>query len=148
MKFTEKISNNLNELLTKNYDAEAGYKLAEENVKDNTLKEYFGRKAKERYDFGHQIKNEMKVYGESPDKGTSVAGDAHRLWMNVKSTLSKNSEEAVLEETIRGEKNAIEEYQSILNNPNLPPTTEAILNTQLDLIKGTLEEVKAFEVMA
>ncbi|MEE3149053.1 MAG: PA2169 family four-helix-bundle protein, partial [Bacteroidota bacterium] len=86
--------------------------------------------------------------GESPDKGTSVAGDAHRLWMNVKSTLSKNSEEAILEETIRGEKNAIEEYQSILNNPNLPPTTEAILNTQLDLIKGTLEEVKAFEVMA
>ena len=38
MKFTEKISNNLNELLTKNYDAEAGYKLAEENVKDNTLR--------------------------------------------------------------------------------------------------------------
>ena len=104
MKFTEKISNNLNELLTKNYDAEAGYKLAEENVKDNTLKEYFGRKAKERYDFGHQIKNEIKVYGESPDKGTSVAGDAHRLWMNVKSTISKNSEEAILEETIRGEK--------------------------------------------
>ena len=139
MKYSEKISNKLNELLTKNYDAEAGYKLASENVKDNTLKEYFNRRAKERYDFGHQIKNEIKVYGETPDKGTSLAGDAHRLWMNVKSTLSNDNEEAILEETIRGEKNAIDEYNNILEEPNLPPTTESILNNQLNTIKSALE---------
>jgi len=148
MKYSEKISNKLNELLTKNYDAEAGYKLASENVKDNTLKEYFNRRAKERYDFGHQIKNEIKVYGETPDKGTSLAGDAHRLWMNVKSTLSNDNEEAILEETIRGEKNAIDEYNNILEEPNLPPTTESILNNQRNTIKSALEEVKAFETMA
>ncbi|RXG18414.1 putative protein (TIGR02284 family) [Leeuwenhoekiella aestuarii] len=148
MKYSEKISNKLNELLTKNYDAEAGYKLASENVKDNTLKEYFNRRAKERYDFGHQIKNEIKVYGETPDKGTSLAGDAHRLWMNVKSTLSNDNEESILEETIRGEKNALEEYNNILKEPNIPPTTESILKVQRDTIKSALEEVKAFEIMA
>lgn len=148
MKYSEKISNKLNELLTKNYDAEAGYKLASENVKNNTLKEYFNRRAKERYDFGHQIKNEIKVYGETPDKGTSLKGDAHRLWMNVKSTLSKDNEESILEETIRGEKNAIEEYNNILEEPNIPPTTESILNNQRNNIKSALEEVKAFEIMA
>lgn len=148
MKYSEKISNKLNELLTKNYDAEAGYKLASENVKNNTLKEYFNRRAKERYDFGHQIKNEIKVYGETPDKGTSLKGDAHRLWMNVKSTLSKDNEESILEETIRGEKNAIEEYNNILQEPNMPPTTESILKAQRDTIKSALEEVKAFEIMA
>ena len=148
MKYSEKISNKLNELLTKNYDAEAGYKLASENVKNNTLKEYFNRRAKERYDFGHQIKNEIKVYGETPDKGTSLKGDAHRLWMNVKSTLSKDNEESILEETIRGEKNAIEEYNNILEEPNIPPSTESILNNQLNNIKSALEEVKAFETMA
>lgn len=148
MKYSEKISNKLNELLTKNYDAEAGYKLASENVKNNTLKEYFNARAKERYDFGHQIKNEIKSYGEIPEKGTSFAGDAHRVWMNVKSTLSNDNEEAILEETIRGEKNAISEYNSILEEPNLPPTTESILNVQRDQIKSALEEVKAFEVMA
>ncbi|MFD2828049.1 PA2169 family four-helix-bundle protein [Leeuwenhoekiella polynyae] len=147
MKYSEKISNKLNELLTKNYDAEAGYKLASENVKNNTLKEYFNRRAKERYDFGHQIKNEIKVYGETPDKGTSLKGDAHRLWMNVKSTLSKDNEESILEETIRGEKNAIEEYNNILQEPNMPPTTESILKAQRDTIKSALEEVKAFEIM-
>ncbi|MEH6656877.1 PA2169 family four-helix-bundle protein [Leeuwenhoekiella marinoflava] len=148
MTYSEKISNKLNELLTKNYDAEAGYKLASENVKNNTLKEYFNRRAKERYDFGHQIKNEIKVYGETPDKGTSLAGDAHRLWMNVKSTVSNDNEEAILEETIRGEKNAIEEYNNILKEPNIPPTTESILIVQRDNIKSALEEVKAFEIMA
>ncbi|RXG32006.1 ferritin-like domain-containing protein [Leeuwenhoekiella marinoflava] len=148
MTYSEKISNKLNELLTKNYDAEAGYKLASENVKNNKLKEYFNRRAKERYDFGHQIKNEIKVYGETPDKGTSLAGDAHRLWMNVKSTVFNDNEEAILEETIRGEKNAIEEYNNILKEPNIPPTTESILIVQRDNIKSALEEVKAFEIMA
>ena len=148
MKFTEKISNKLNELLTKNYDAEAGYKLASDNVKNPVLKDYFISKAKQRYDFGHHIKNEIKSYGETPDKGTSIAGDAHRAWMNIKATVSSNSEEALLKETIRGEKNAINEYNEILKEPHLPPTTEAIINSQLNTIKSTLEEVKAFEIMA
>ncbi|MFI8377420.1 PA2169 family four-helix-bundle protein [Leeuwenhoekiella sp. NPDC079379] len=148
MKFTEKISNKLNELLTKNYDAEAGYKLASDHTENGTLKDYFNRKAKERYDFGHHIKNEIKAYGETPDKGTSLAGDAHRAWMNIKSTVTSNSEEALLKETIRGENNAIEEYKTILNEPHLPPTTEAILKNQLSTIESTLKEVKAFEIMA
>lgn len=32
MKYTEEVANKLNELLEKNYDAEAGYKLAKDNV--------------------------------------------------------------------------------------------------------------------
>lgn len=145
MKYSEKMSNKLNDLLTKNYDAEAGYKLAHDNVEDSALKEYFNRRAKERYDFGHQLKNEIASYGEMPDKGTSLKGDLHRAWMNVKSTVSGNDEEAILEETIRGEKAAIEEYKDVLNEPNLPPTTENILKTHLDTIKSALKEVRSFE---
>ena len=148
MKYSEKMSNNLNELLTKNYDAEAGYKLATEKVKSENLKKFFTRRAKERYDFGHQLKNEITSYGETPDKGTSFKGDAHRAWMNLKSAVSSNNEETILEEAIRGEKAALEEYNEILSEPNLPPTTESILTIQRDNVKNALEEVKTFEAIA
>lgn len=148
MKFSKEIADKLNDLLTKNYDAEAGYKMAEEKVKKNNLKEYFNMRAKERYDFGHQIKSEIKGYGEAPDKGTSLKADAHRGWMNLKTAFSSNNEESILEETIRGEKAAIEEYDNILKDPNLPPTTEKILTTQRSNIQKALLEVKQFEKMA
>ena len=56
MKFTEKMSNKLNELLEKNYDAEKGYKKAAENVENTKLKQFFNEQAQKRYDFGHEIK--------------------------------------------------------------------------------------------
>ena len=148
MKYSEKMSNKLNELLTKNYDAEAGYKMAVDKVKNNDLKEFFNMRAKERYDFGHQIKKEMKTYGEAPEKGTSFKADAHRGWMNLKTAFSNDNEEAILEEIIKGEKAAIEEYNKILQEPDFPPTTESILTMQRDTIKSALNDVKAFEKIA
>ena len=53
----EKIVNILNELLTKNYDAERGYKEAAEKVQNISLKGYFENQSKNRYDFGHEIKS-------------------------------------------------------------------------------------------
>ena len=147
MKYSEKISNKLNELLTKNYDAEAGYKKAADDVENQGLKSFFTARAKERYDFGHQLKNEITSYGESPDKGTSLKGDVHRSWMDLKSAFSSDNEEAILEEAIRGEKAALEEYNEILSEPNLPPTTESILQVQRDNVKSALDNVKRLETV-
>lgn len=41
MKYTKETSNKLNELLEKNYDAEAGYIAAKDNVKNSNLKNFF-----------------------------------------------------------------------------------------------------------
>lgn len=147
MKYSENIANKLNELLTKNYDAEAGFNLAAEKVNNRDLKNFFLKKAQTRNEFGHQIKTEIKTYGESPDKGTSIKGDAHRGWMNLKTAFSDNNEEAILEETIRGEKKAVEEYNEILKEENMPSTTVSVLEMQRKNIQTTLQEVKRFESM-
>ncbi|MGB5941692.1 MAG: PA2169 family four-helix-bundle protein [Leeuwenhoekiella sp.] len=148
MSYTEKIGNKLNELLEKNYDAEAGYKQAADQVGNNSLKEYFNARAKNRYDFGHQLKAEMKTFGVEPDKGTSLKGDAHRTWINLKSTFTSDKDEAVLEETIRGEKSFIDEYDEVINNENLPASTKNILVSQRNSVVDALETARAFEMMA
>ncbi|WGK66176.1 ferritin-like domain-containing protein [Croceiramulus getboli] len=148
MKYTEKISNELNELLTRNYDAEAGYKMAADRVENPELKKFFNERAKDRYDFGHQLKNEIVSYGETPDKGTSFKGDMHRTWMNLKTALSSNNEEVLLEEAIRGEKEFIETYNELLQEENLAPTTESLIKVQRDSVQNTLREIKIFETVA
>ncbi|MEH6408308.1 MAG: PA2169 family four-helix-bundle protein, partial [Leeuwenhoekiella sp.] len=75
MSYSEKIADKLNELLEKNYDAEAGYKNAAEKVHSTSLKGYFTSRAQDRYNFGHELKEEIRSFGKDPKKGTSVAGD-------------------------------------------------------------------------
>jgi len=148
MNYSKEVSEKLNNLLTKNYDAEAGYKKAAEEVKDPTLKNYFKDRAQSRYDFGHELKSEIKSFGQEPDKGTSVKGDAHRFWMDVKSTFSSDNEEAILEEAIRGEKAAVQEYKEVIESTTLPPSTANVLMKQRQNIESALSSVKAWEEMA
>ena len=146
MKYSEEVSERLNELLEKNYDAEKGYKFAAEHIKNEKLKAFFTERAKERYDFGHELKAEIRNFGENPEKGTSLAGDVHRTWMNLKTALAGNKEEAVLEEAIRGEEIAVEEYEKILKDSNIPPSTQNVLLKQKNAIVASLNEVKSLEL--
>ncbi|MBC6998131.1 PA2169 family four-helix-bundle protein [Cytophaga sp. FL35] len=146
--YTEKVGSQLNNILERTYDAEKGYLKAAENVADSNLKNYFKKKAQERYDFGHALKSEIKQYNQDVDKGDSFASKAHRSWMDVKEWFSADSEEAMLEEAIKGEKAAIEQYEEVLDETNLPPSTETLLTQQKNKIVGGLEHIKKLEDLA
>ena len=147
MKYSEKISNRLNELLTRTYDAEKGYKLAQDKVENITVKKFLSDKVQQRYNFGHELKEEIKNFGELPEKGGSIKGDLHRTWMNLTSSLTGNETERILEEVERGEKASIEEYNDILNDSEmtLAPSTENLLKKQRNEIEQALKNASIFE---
>lgn len=146
-KYTVEISNKLNELLEKTYDAEKGFKQAADKVENPDIKKFFTKRAQQRYDFGHELKAEIKAFGQSPDKGGSTTGTLHRSWINLKDMFSSNSEETMLEEVQRGEKAAIETYNDILHDTDfvLPPSTESLLMRQRNAIRETLETADLYE---
>src|SRR5690606_14040004 len=141
----DQVGTKLNDLLEKNYDAEKGFKKAAENASHTGLKSYFKNKAQERYNFGHQIKSEIKNFGQAPDKGGSLTGSAHRTWMEVKSWFSSDNDEAMLEEAIRGERAAVDEYKDVLNETSLPNSTRELLASQKSTIEQGLSNIKKLE---
>ncbi|TMM32323.1 PA2169 family four-helix-bundle protein [Polaribacter aestuariivivens] len=143
--YTEEVGIKLNALLEKTYDAEKGFKKAAENVENVSLKKYFEMKAQERYNFGHDLKTEIKSYNQNVDKGGSVAGAAHRAWMDIKAMFSMDDEESMLEEAITGEKAAIEEYNDVLNELSLPSSTKKLLESQKSRIENGLYNIKSLE---
>lgn len=145
MKYSEKISNKLNELLEKTYDAEKGYRLAADKVENPAVKKFLNDKVQQRYNFGHELKNEISEFGQLPEKGGSFKGDIHRIWMNLTSNLSSSDTERILEEVERGEKASLEEYNEILKETTLPVSTENLLTNQRDAIKAALETAEHFE---
>lgn len=143
--YTEKVGNKLNSLLEKTYDAEKGFKKAAEKVEESGLKNYFDRKSQERYQFGHELKTEIRSFGQEVDKGGSVAGAAHRAWMDVKALLSADTEESMLEEAIRGEKAALSEYEDVLGEVDLPLSTKNLLLRHRSTISSDLSTIKGLE---
>ncbi|AIY12884.1 ferritin-like domain-containing protein [Cellulophaga baltica] len=143
--YTDEVGNKLNALLEKTYDAEKGYKKAAENTDNVVLKSFFTRKSQQRYDFGHNLKTEINSFGQNIDKGGSIAAAAHRTWMDVKAFVSSNSAESMLEEAIRGEKAAIDEYKDVLSETNLPSSTVTLLTQQMNQIELDLAKEKVME---
>ncbi len=147
MKYTEKISNKLNELLILTYDSKNGYKLAAEKVVDPAIKKFLEDKVNQRDKFGNDLKSEIVEYGELPEDSGSIKGDFHRAWMKFISTISPNETERILDEVKRGEKKILHSYNDILVNKEwiLPSSTRDLLEKQKEAISSALKSSKMYE---
>lgn len=137
--------NVLQGIIEKNYDAEKGYKKAMQDAKNPALKGFLQQQAAQRSRFATAIDHQLRQLGETPKDSGSVTGSLHRAWIDIKSSVAGNDDEAVLEEVIRGEKASVDEYQDVLQKHNLTPEISQELQSQLGDIQGTLNKVKRLE---
>lgn len=140
-----KMIEELNDVLEKNYDAEKGYRKAAEEVQNQQLQTFFREKSTERSKFGDELKAEIRSLGGDPEQSGSTKGSLHRGWIDFKSSLSSDNEEAVLEEVERGEKAALKDYREILHDKDVPVSTRQMIERQCDRIESTLSRVDTME---
>ena len=149
---TPKTEQKLNAILEKTYDAQKGYANAAENAKDEhdpNLARWFAHQGQRRTEYAASLIGEMKNMNLEPKIDSSVKGDLHRGWLNLKLNFTSDEEEAILEECLRGEKAAIEEYNEVLNHSEeLPPSVVNVLQAQKDEIQATVNKIKRMEDLA
>lgn len=139
---------NLQELLEKNYDAEKGFTKAMTDAENPSLKSFFQRQAAQRSRFANELSDEILNLNEKPNESGSTVGTIHRAWIDIKTSLSGDKDEAVLEECIRGEKASVDEYHDRLKNYDFPLNISNVLTKQADDISATLSRVKTLEDIA
>jgi uncharacterized protein (TIGR02284 family) len=139
----------LQSILEKTYDAQRGYANASEVTDHVDLKRWFAQQGARRTQYAASIAGEMKRMQETPEFDGSFSGDVHRSWMNLKAALSSNKDEIILEECLRGEKDALKEYDHVLKHrAELPQTVVTILEAQKDEIQITINKIKRLEDVA
>lgn len=142
----KKIEDMIKDVITKNEDAVKGFDNAAENAKEVGIQNYFENKARERRMFITTLKNsspELEL-GDNEIDG-SAAGTAHRAWMDIKAFFSGDNDESMLEEAVRGDKSAIEEYNEVLAETLVPHRVKEILREQRNTIQNDLETSKILE---
>ena len=146
MKTQEQISNselieNLNDIVVKNYDASKGYRKAAEKVEHQSLEKVFQENAQQRMQFAGKLQSEIRLLGGEPKSDSSILGDAHRAWIDVKNAFASNATEAVVEECCTGEQAAVEEYDELLNN-QVPQNIQEIVLEQRNHVNQSLQYLK------
>ncbi|MDO1498822.1 PA2169 family four-helix-bundle protein [Winogradskyella maritima] len=119
----------LGDVLDRNIDAQKGYAKAAENADGRALQAFFQRKSTERESFNMELATSLKTAYGVLDRDGSAKGTLHRAWMDVKNMFSADNDEAMLEECIRGDKAAIEEYTELLEETGFPLRSPQLLET-------------------
>ena len=101
----------LNDLIEYSKDGEKGFKTSAEDVKNPQLKAFFVQRASECASAAAELQGEVRRLGGDPETSTSISGDLHRGWVNLKSMDTGKDEEAVLNEVERGEDHALKAYK-------------------------------------
>ncbi len=139
---------NLQELLEKNLDAEKGFKNALDETKNVHLKQFFKKMAIQKNRFVTELDFVIRSLNEEPKEKGRTLGGLHRAWMDLKTSLSGDKDEAILEEVIRGEKASEKEYEEKLKDHFFPVDIAELLNKQLAEIRLTIAKVKTLEDLA
>lgn len=139
----------LNDLIETSKDGEAGFLECAEDIRNPELKSTFTRAAAHCADAARELQAEVSALGGKPEKKGSLAGSAHRRWVDIKSAITGKDDAAVLAECERGEDVAKESYQKALKK-DLPPHIRAIVERQYqgvlehhDFVRGLEKAAKA-----
>ncbi|WP_299801180.1 PA2169 family four-helix-bundle protein [uncultured Maribacter sp.] len=141
-----KIEDHLKDLVSKNEDAIKGFEKASENSKEVGIKSYFEKKVIDRMQFLRELRAAVPELdlGSVEIEG-SAAGTLHRTWMDVKAFFAEDNDEAMLEEAVRGDKAAINDYDNALAEVMIPHRLKEIIRAQKEFLQNDLETTEILE---
>ena len=137
----DKVISSLNNLIETCRDGQEGFKEASDNATSPELKNFFRDASQERARFVGELQEEVRSLGGKPEKTGSTGGALHRVWIDIKGTLTGKDDRSILSEAERGEDSAVDAYKDALKE-KLPANCEFIIQRQFTEIKLTHDRVK------
>ncbi|QIL74699.1 ferritin-like domain-containing protein [Hymenobacter sp. HDW8] len=126
-----------NDLVEINETGAKGYQEAAEGATSPQLKSQLSQFSQQRAQFASELKQQARQFGINTEAGNTVEGvvaDAaaavHRGWINIKSAITGQDDNAILGECETGDKVALEAYEQALKAEGLPAEAKSIIQKQ------------------
>ena len=142
---SEETQNGINHLISRNRDAGKGFVEVANNINHVNLTQWLIDWAKIHDELADQLELVMKQVGVEPDSDTSMLGELHHVWIDLKAQWTNNDSAALLGECIRGEETALEDYQEVIAEKEMPLFARNILNNQKSKIQEAVDGLKVLK---
>jgi len=148
MALNESTARAYNDLVEINETGAKGYQEAAEGVSNPQLKSQLAQYSQQRAQFASELKQHAQQYGISPEQEGTIEGaltDAaaalHRGWINLKSAVTGQDDNAILGECETGDATALEAYEQALKSADLPAEAKSLLQQQHGQILATKNNI-------
>ena len=138
----DKVVSTLNNLIETCRDGQNGFKEAAENVKSPELKTFFNQISLDRAQCVGELQQEVQRLGSDPENTGSTAAAIHRVWLDIKGSLTGRDDQSILNECERGEDSAVEAFRDALKDENLPSNIRSVVERQFRSIQQVHDRVK------
>ncbi|MEO8147537.1 MAG: PA2169 family four-helix-bundle protein [Bacteroidia bacterium] len=138
----EKTVSLLNSLIEINNDRIEGYDKANSEVENHELKALFARLADESRQHRSELISEVVNNGGAPTEGNTLAGKFFRAWMDIKTALTNHDMKAVIRLCEFGEDAALEVYDNVLNDNDLPFHARGFVIRQRTVLQKSHDHIK------
>lgn len=137
----DNVISHLNSLIETCRDGQNGFLEAAENVKNPQLKEFFLQTSQERARCVGDLQQEVQRLGGDPENTGSTAAVIHRVWMDIKGTLTGQDDQSILNEVERGEDSAVSAFKSALE-ADLPANIRSVVESHYQQVKQAHDRAK------
>jgi uncharacterized protein (TIGR02284 family) len=138
---SDKIVSILNDLIETSNNGEKGFSTAAEDTRNPELSSVFRQRAQDCARAAKDLQQMVVRLGGKPEEGGTVAGAAHRGWLNLKASVTGRSDVAILEECERGEDVAKAHYRKAVES-DLPADIRSVVELQLEGAKNNHEQIR------
>lgn len=138
----------IKDVIERNVDAYKGYAKAADKVKNPKLASTFQNQANQRKQFALELESSAHVLGDDArnkiENGT-FEGNLHRTWMDIKTAFSTDKDESIVEECIRGEKEALDEYNELLDKSYISGNLNSLIVKQRETVQQCISDLRQIE---
>jgi uncharacterized protein (TIGR02284 family) len=136
----------LNGLIEMLKDGEEGFRTAADAIKDPQLKELFQRYSDQRRRFAEELRREVGKLGGEAERSGTLAGAAHRGWINIKAAATGGQDDPIIAECERGEDAAKKAYEEALE-ARLSGDLHTLISRQYAEVKAAHDRIRELERM-
>ena len=137
----------LNYLIGTCIDGENGYREAADEATSSDLKTRLMRLGQQRAQFRGELEQEVLRLGGDPKESGSAGAALHRTWLNVRDAVTGKDDSAILKESQRGEKAALDNYDDVLGR-DLPADLRETVARQQGQIQQAYSELENLKLVS
>ncbi|CAN5223897.1 PA2169 family four-helix-bundle protein [soil metagenome] len=132
----------LNGLIATTIDSADGYAQAAREAEGHQFGALFTSRAGERREIAGHLQREVEsLGGNAEDDGTILAG-AHRVFLNLKATVTGHDDKAIINEVEAGEDHIKDKFEDALADSELSLSVKAIIEQSYAKVKAGHDEIR------
>ena len=135
----------LNSLIKTTLDSRKGFLDAAEDADGTHFAAFFADFADRRLQAAATLQAEVRRLGGEPENEGSLAGAAHRTFMNLKEMFVSRDDKAIVEEVERGEDFIKAKFEDAFANEQLSPDARAVVIEAFRSVEAGHERASALK---